>query len=351
MKVRTANELMEKNLIVKHLAGSRAYGTSVADSDTDYRGVFCADPINLLTPFFPVRECEDKSEEDTKLFELAHFMKQCLDCNPNIIETLWVDKADIVTTSDAYEHLCGYRHDLLSSKVAFTTSGYALSQLHRIKGHNKWINNPQPVEPPRHTDYVSLVQSFTIEKMMPRDFNIAEFNANHRLISYGREIYGVYASHGHQLYDSTHKLNTTFEGDRHEYGSPLFIIKWNKQDYKDAKERHKNYWTWKNNRNEKRGALEEEFGYDTKHAMHLVRLLRMGVEALRDEEIVVKRPDAEELVAIRNGEWTYEELVAYAESMDKEVREVWYKKTKLRKKPNIHLAADILMEVQEHVWK
>ena len=351
MKVRTANELMKENLIVKHLAGSRAYGTSTPESDTDYRGVFCADPINLLTPFFPVREVEDETEEDTKLYELAHFMKLCLDCNPNVVETLWVDDSAIIATSEAYEHLRAHRHELLSSKIAFTTSGYALAQLKRIKGHNKWINNPQPEFPPYQTDYVSLVQSFTIEKMLPRDFNFAVYRDNHRLVPYGRDVFGVYTAQGHQLYDVKRKLNTVYEGERHALGQTKFIIKWNKQDYKDAKDRHKNYWTWKTNRNEKRGAFEEEFGYDTKHAMHLVRLLRMGVEALRDEEIVVKRPDADELLAIRNGAWTYEEVVAYAESMDKEVREVWYKKTKLRKKPNIHLAADILMEVQEYVWK
>ena len=37
----------------------------------------------------------------------------------------------------------------------------------------------------------------------------------------------------------------------------------------------------------------------------------MGIEALRDEEIVVKRPDAKELLEIRAGAWTYEEVVAY----------------------------------------
>jgi hypothetical protein len=343
---------MKENLIVKHLAGSHAYGTSTPESDTDYRGVFCADPINLLTPFFPVREVEDETEEDTKLYELAHFMKLCLDCNPNVVETLWVDDSAIIAAGDAYDHLRTYRHELLSSKIAFTTSGYALAQLKRIKGHNKWINNPQSIPPPRQTDFVSLVQSFTTEKMMPHDFVLAKYQHDHRLIPYGRDIFGIFPNEtGHQLYDSTYKLNTTFEGNRHEWGHPLFIVKWNKQEYKDAKERHQNYWSWKTNRNEKRGALEEEFGYDTKHAMHLVRLLRMGVEALRDEEIVVKRPDAEELLAIRNGAWTYDEVVAYAESMDKEVREVWYKKTKLRKRPDIHLAATLLMEVQEYVWK
>ena len=100
----------------------------------------------------------------------------------------------------------------------------------------------------------------------------------------------------------------------------------------------------------KRHADFEENKVDFKHAMHLVRLLRMGVEALRDEEIVVKRPDAKELLEIRAGAWTYEEIVEYAEKMEKEVREVWYKKTNLPKRPDLKFAASLLMDVQDSIW-
>lgn len=346
--LRQADELMRDNMLVKHYAGSLAYGTNLPTSDVDFRGVFCADPVNIRTPFFTVRECEDVAEEDTKLYELSHFMKLCVDCNPNIIETLWVDDADITFRTPAYELLRENCHKLLSSKIAFTTSGYAISQLKRIKGHNKWIMNPQPEEVPKPKDFVSMVQYFGKDKMLK--FNICDWNNDHRLVPFGGSEYGVYFEKGRELYDRHGKLNTTFEGSREELGVPVMIIRFNKEHYRAAKEKHEQYWEWKKNRNATRSELEEQFGYDTKHAMHLVRLLRMGVEALRDEEIVVKRPDAEELLAIRNGSMTYEEIVAYAEDMDKEVREVWYKKTKLPKKPDLKFAAGLLMEVQDLVW-
>lgn len=139
-KVRSAQKLMHDNLLVKHYAGSHAYGTALPTSDVDFRGVFCADPINILTPFFPVREYEDQEEEDTKYYELAHFMKLCLNCNPNIIETLWVEDEDIVFRTPAYDLLRFHRHQLLSSKIAFTTSGYAISQLKRLKQSKKKVN-------------------------------------------------------------------------------------------------------------------------------------------------------------------------------------------------------------------
>jgi len=341
---------MKDNMLVKHYAGSISYGTNLPSSDVDFRGIFCGDPVNVRTPFFTVRECDDIAEEDTKLYELAHFMKLCLDCNPNIIETLWVNDTDITFRTPAYDLLREHRHKLLSSKIAFTTSGYALSQLHRIKGHNKCINNPQPKEAPKPKDYVSLVQYFGKEKMLK--LNIDEWNEDHRLVPFGGNIYGVYPEKGRELFDTFGKLNTTYEGDRSEFEDtlPVMVIKFNKDIYREFKEKHERYWEWKNNRNEVRSELEEQFGYDTKHAMHLVRLLRMGVEALRDEEIVVKRPDALELLQIRGGAWTYDEIVDYATKMDEEVRVVWYKKTKLPKKPDLKFAAALLMDVQDLVW-
>src|SRR4029077_14614567 len=60
---------------------------------------------------------------------------------------------------------------------------------------------------------------------------------------------------------------------------------------------------------------------NSKHAMHLVRLLRMGYEIITTGQVIVKRPDREELLAIRNGAKTYEEIIAYAEEMEAKIAE------------------------------
>ena len=345
---RTAQELMRDNMIVKHMAGSHAYGTALPTSDVDMRGVFSADPINIRTPWFTVKETEVTDEEDTKLYELTHFMKLCLECNPNIIETLWVDESDILHGSAVYDNLRAARERLLSKKLAFTFSGYALAQLKRIKGHNKWINNPMPVDPPKPYQYLSLVQWFGPEKMLKLD--LGRFRDGHRLVPYGSDTYGVYPWIGYQLYDDHGNLNAKFEQSREDLGVPIMILRWNKEDYNVAKQRHEQYWSWKTNRNIARGVLEQEFGYDTKHAMHLVRLLRMGEEAMSTGQIIVKRPDAEELLAIRSGAWTYEEIVDYATEMDIRVRETLYRTSDLPKKPDIKFAANLLMDLQDMVW-
>lgn len=349
IKVKDPQDLMKDNLIVKHYAGSRAYGTSLPTSDTDFRGIFVADPVNIRTPFFPVREVDDTNEEDTKLYELGQFMRLTLDCNPNVIESLWVDPSDIVATTSVYDMLRAAAPDLLSSKIAFTTSGYAISQLKRIKGHNKWIMNPQPEEAPQQVDFVSLVHNFT----GPKTFKIRlrDLERGHRLVPFSGDTYGVYPVEGYSPFNpKTGNLNVEYEGDSHDLGTPLYVVKFNRSVYEAAKDTWKHYWDWKKNRNVIRGALEEQFGYDTKHAMHTVRLLRMGAEALEDGVINVRRPDAKELLSIRNGAWTYEEVVEYAEEMDNKIRNVLYPTTQLRKKPDVKLAAELIINAQDMMW-
>jgi predicted nucleotidyltransferase len=67
---------------------------------------------------------------------------------------------------------------------------------------------------------------------------------------------------------------------------------------------------------DKRRRLAEKHGYDTKSASHLIRILRQGIEFLRSGEMQVVRSDAEELLAIKRGEWSFEAVRREAELLD-----------------------------------
>lgn len=356
-KIRSVDAMIADNTIMRGYGGSHAYGTNIATSDVDIRGIFCADKINIQTPFFPVKQSIDMTgDNDITIYELSKFLELYVQGNPNILELLWLDDTSIVDTSPEYDILRNYRYDLLSSKVAFTFTGYAISQIKRIKGHHKWINNPKPVDPPRQTDYVSLVHNYADEKLFK--LNIYDFRDDYRLIPYDGNVIGLYPFKGYQTFADSFSLNLVYEkeddslflNDDGTRRLPVAIIKFNKQEYNTAMDDWQNYWSWKKNRNEKRSSLEEQFGYDTKHAMHCIRLCRAGLELLQDGVFNVKRPDAAELLSIRNGAWSYEELLASADHLDNEIRNVWYQKTALPKTPNIKLAAKVLMEVQDSIW-
>lgn len=66
---------------------------------------------------------------------------------------------------------------------------------------------------------------------------------------------------------------------------------------------------------QKRKALVDKFGYDCKNAAHLIRLLRMGIEFLVQGELTVERPDAQEILAIKQGRWPIEKVKEEADRL------------------------------------
>ncbi len=62
--------------------------------------------------------------------------------------------------------------------------------------------------------------------------------------------------------------------------------------------------------------LIARYGYDTKNAMHLIRLLLMAKTALQDGRIDVYRSDRNFLLAIRNGHYSARAIQEMAEALD-----------------------------------
>lgn len=64
---------------------------------------------------------------------------------------------------------------------------------------------------------------------------------------------------------------------------------------------------------EKRKKIVEKYGYDTKYAGHLIRLLRMCLEFIETRELNVYREnDGRELFEIKNGKWSFSEVESEA---------------------------------------
>lgn len=96
----------------------------------------------------------------------------------------------------------------------------------------------------------------------------------------------------------------------------------------------------------KRKELVKKYGYDTKNAAHLIRLLRMGIEYLIDGQLRVYRVDNHELKDIKQGKWKLERVKQEAESLFKLAREM-YATSDLPPKPDKEKAEELLMEIVE----
>jgi hypothetical protein len=96
---------------------------------------------------------------------------------------------------------------------------------------------------------------------------------------------------------------------------------------------------------EKRKSLVEKYGYDCKNAAHLIRLLKMGIEFLTEGVLYVERTmDATQLLEIKRGEWTLEEVKKEAGRLFA-LCEMAYIKSPLPPKPNYERVNQLCIDI------
>jgi len=100
----------------------------------------------------------------------------------------------------------------------------------------------------------------------------------------------------------------------------------------------------------KRKGLVEKYGYDCKNAAHLIRLQKMCLEYLGDGELHVFRHDAEQLLEIKRGEWTLEQVQTEADRLFKLIEEA-YVRTPLPHSPDYNKIEDLLMNILQTFYK
>jgi len=94
----------------------------------------------------------------------------------------------------------------------------------------------------------------------------------------------------------------------------------------------------------KRKQLVDKFGFDVKNASHLIRLLRMSIEFLKDGELYIKREDAPQLLEIKRGEWSLDKVKAEADRLFK-LAEDAYLHSSLPKGPDVGAINELCIEI------
>lgn len=301
--------------------GSHVYGLNTPTSDEDFKGI-CIKPRDYYTGFLFNFEQQEhmasKSEGvDSVIYSIDKFARLAADCNPNIIEILFCDDNDILKIDEFGEELRSMRKLFLSRKAKHTFSGYAVSQVKRLKTHRGYLMNPPDHVPTRE------------------EFGLSE---EHKLSSSDIGIVSkLYSNEAAMISAGLHSdIVATFSRE---------------MAYHAAKKRYDQFEEHKKSRNPARYALEEKFGMDTKHAMHCVRLMKMCKEILETGEVIVKRPDREELLGIRNGSMNYDDLIAYVSTLEAHC-EIAEKSSMLPKEPDrVKLNAAIVSMTERYLRK
>jgi predicted nucleotidyltransferase len=101
---------------------------------------------------------------------------------------------------------------------------------------------------------------------------------------------------------------------------------------------------------EKRKRLVQKFGYDTKNAAHLIRLLRMGIEFLKDGRLYVERHDAPQLLEIKRGAWTLEQVKQESDRLFISIEDM-YINSDLPEKPDKDEISKLCAYIVELSWQ
>ena len=134
--------------------------------------------------------------------------------------------------------------------------------------------------------------------------------------------------------------------------TPICNIIYNKDGYSTHCKDYKEYEEWLENRNEQRYVDTQAHGQkiDGKNMMHCMRLIRMAQEIGAGKGIIVRRPDAQELLSIRRGEIDLDNLIDMAEEEIARMDEI-FDNSDLPNGVDKDLVNDLLIKIRKSFYK
>jgi len=314
-------EMVHKNKILEMVTGSHLYGTNTETSDTDMLGVFIPDEqfyFGLQTvdevDLSIVSKNEDgknnSDAEDIKFYSLNKFVKLAMDNNPNILSQLFCNEQNIVFQNE-------YGKELLANKQLFPWKGLAQKYI----GYAKSQSHKMVIKVSNY-DSFQLAYDWLQEKMYIRN-ETTNYEASRLLAEFrsdgvpGMKFYDSHCTIGDINLSLTDKLSKVF----------------NKVVDRMSKV---------GNREE----LYTKYGFDTKFSMHVVRLLIEGKELLTTGNLNYPLKEKQTLLDIRNGKWTQNEILKFADDGVKELDSLVIT-SKLSNKPNFKEIEQMLIKMNK----
>ena len=371
------------------IRGSHAYGTNIPTSDTDYSGVFVQNLDSILGMSYVEQINDDKN--DIVIYELRRFLELLAKNNPTVLELLNTPEDCVIYKHPLFDKILENKDNLLTKICANSFGGYAKEQISKAKGQNKKQNwEKDKVTRKDVLDFCYVIEG---EKSIPWKVWNEDFQYDEKFIGIvnvpnARDIYAVYFDEiAHMCFSESVPENvresakylrkeselsmgfgykgliktgegaTSAESNQLRLSSipkgetPICIITYNKDGYTQHCNDYKSYQTWLDQRNEQRWVDVESHGQkiDGKNMMHCRRLMDMAREIAEGKGIVVRRPNAQELIDIRQGKVDLQTLIDHVESEIKEI-DILYKNSTLPDKVDMNLVEQILINIRKEIY-
>lgn len=352
---------VESRTIYKAVHGSQAYGLATPTSDLDIKGV-CIEPLNYHFGYLHHFEQQERlankgAECDSVIYSLKKFVKLAADCNPNIVEVLFVADKGILFMDEFGSMLRDARQLFISKKARHTFAGYSHAQVKRIESHRKWLLSPPKGKPTRAefglTEHPVLPsgQLQTAQAMVQKHLDRWQFNDMSGLDPDTRlmiqETIADLLAEAQVGADQRYQAACRFLG----FDENFLELLSQERKYKTAVDHWNQYQHWVKTRNPARHVGEETAGYDLKHGSHCLRLMRMCKEILSGQGVIVDRRgiDAEQLVEIKmHGTMKYDDLLAEVDQLNKDCTELYKTSTIPHEPPRKELDELVMRMISQY---
>jgi predicted nucleotidyltransferase len=368
--------------------GSHAYGTNLPTSDTDYAGVFVQDMDSILGMSYVEQVNDDNN--DIVIYELRRFLELLAKNNPTILELLNTPEDCVIYKDPAFDVIFENRDKFLTKVCSQSFGGYAVAQIKKARGQDKKQNwEKDKVTRKEVLDFVYVIEG---EKSIPwKDWSDGRFDEKFCgvvNVPNARDTYALfYDMDAHMAFSELipEKTREVFKNTRKESGLPMGLgfkglikvdeglnaaesnslrlssipkglkpicnIIYNKDGYTQHCKDYKSYQTWLEERNEQRWVDVQSHGQkiDGKNMMHCRRLMDMAREIAEGKGIIVRRPNAQELIDIRQGKVDLQSLIDHVEAEIKAVDEL-YKNSTLPDSVDTKLVEDILINTRKKIY-
>jgi predicted nucleotidyltransferase len=390
-------EYLKENgcILFECIVGSQAYATNIETSDIDKKFVYILPQDYILGTGYVEQLNVTK---DITGWELKRFLELMGSSNPTVLELLNTPEDCIITKHPLFQYVLDHKADFITKGCRNSFAGYAVQQIQKARGLNKKQNWEK--DKMTRKDVLDFVYVIKGEKSIPwKKWNKDKESPDGKIynekfcgvvnVPNARDLYVVYFDYdanncfnekipehmreaskawrkeeGHSMGFGYKGLVKTGEGQNVAESNqlrlssipkgeiPICNIVYNKDSYSTHCKDYKEYEEWLANRNEQRYVDTQEHGQkiDGKNMMHCMRLIRMSKEIGRGEGIIVRRPDSQELLAIRRGEVDLDSLIETAEAEIKEMDKI-FEESDLPKSIDPELVNKLLIKIRREFYK
>lgn len=308
---------VKDNLILLTYGGSHAYGTNTSTSDIDLRGICLNTPEQILG--LETFEQWVDTETDTTIYSFNKIVKLLMNCNPNVIEILGCKPEHYIILTNLGKKLIDNANLFLSQAAIHSFGGYATAQLRRLQNALARDGANQPDK----------------EEHIMKTINSMKHHFATHYNQFEMEDFKIYTDDSDKLDLET---ETFIDINIKHYPLRNFVAIHSEMNnvIKDYGKLGK-----RNNKKDEASLL--------KHAMHLIRLYLMLFDILKGNGIKTYREDDMPfLMAIRNGEYTYDEIFVLVSIFENQMDELT-KNTILPVKADYKKINALMIEINKEI--